>query len=654
MRLASAIFLLSCGFYLLTMSGHTYSADEETMLAVTRSLIERGDVAVMAVDESPFVALRPGLDDKGYSPFGVLPSLLAVPFHLLGSLIASSGPRFDYATRFAVTALNGLLTAATCAVLARWALRLGATKVWAAVLALLYGLATFAWPYARTFFSEPLAALLILVASERAHAAWQDPRPAARRIALLVSGLAAGLLLPTRIAAGITLPIFGFYVLWSAWRSSAGTTISAVTGRRVAHTLNLVGIWISGMIPGILIFIWYNLARFGTPLASGYASEAYLFTTPLLEGLTGLLFSPGKSVFLYAPPILLAIPGGIALWRRGERAVVLLALGLFLSQLGLYARWGQWQGGGVWGPRFLLPVVAPLMALGAGMFSSGTTRLPIGHWRVAVVMCLGLLGFAGNLGGVLLNFDTYIVSVPAEERDYRIESSPLLGHYRLLLERWQRYSTAPPVCKLGAGIYSSEAEDGALLPRRTGMRGVVNCITEVGGRLTLIIDDYRPAEAPPSALRLRLNGTDLGALPEGQRRAYHIFIEPGHVQLEIVARAWNPMSVGFSDRNELLGPLIKELRGVTSQGDELAIVDTAIAPLPTNPPIYRWAWNYEPHNQHLVDHWAWYLPRSELAGLHAQRLARFIIIAGTGLMVGGLMLLVGERLLSSRRSLRRS
>ena len=29
------------GFYLLTMSGHTYSADEETMLAVTRALLDR-------------------------------------------------------------------------------------------------------------------------------------------------------------------------------------------------------------------------------------------------------------------------------------------------------------------------------------------------------------------------------------------------------------------------------------------------------------------------------------------------------------------------------------------------------------------------------------------------------------------------------------
>lgn len=188
-------------------------------------------------------------------------------------------------------------------------------------------------------------------------------------------------------------------------------------------------------------------------------------------------------------------------------------------------------------------------------------------------------------------------------------------------------------------MYPSEAPDGAALPRRTGQRGVVDCVTEDGGRLTFVIDDWRPVEAPTSALRLRLNGNDLGVLPEGQRRVYHLLIEPGQAQLEIVARTWNPMAIGFSDRNDPLGPLITRLRGVTARGVELAVVDTAIAPLPVNP-LSRWAWNYDPPNQHLVDHWAWYLPRSELAGLPAQRLATFILSAGPGLMAVGLVLLV--------------
>jgi hypothetical protein len=98
MRLPMAVFLILSGFYLLTMSGHTYSSDEETMLAVTRGLIERGDVAVVVEDGAPVSALCPGRDGRVYSPYGVLPSLLAIPLHLPGTLIAPSGLQADYAS----------------------------------------------------------------------------------------------------------------------------------------------------------------------------------------------------------------------------------------------------------------------------------------------------------------------------------------------------------------------------------------------------------------------------------------------------------------------------------------------------------------------------------------------------------------------------
>jgi hypothetical protein len=68
------------------------------MLAVTRGLIERGDVAVVVEDGAPVSALRPGRDGRVYSPYGILPSLLAIPLHLPGTLIAPSGLQADYAS----------------------------------------------------------------------------------------------------------------------------------------------------------------------------------------------------------------------------------------------------------------------------------------------------------------------------------------------------------------------------------------------------------------------------------------------------------------------------------------------------------------------------------------------------------------------------
>ncbi|WP_044231882.1 hypothetical protein [Chloroflexus sp. Y-396-1] len=643
MRLALAVFFMLSGFYLLTMSGHTYSADEETMLAVTRSLLERGDVAVVVEDGAPVVALRPGRDGNVYSPYGILPSLLAIPLHLLGTIIAHTGSSADYASRFTVTMLNGLLTAATCAVIARWAQQLGATIGWSLVLALIYGLSTFAWVYARTFFSEPLAALLLLSATYYAWSAFQSSRT--NYWQLFVSGLLSGLLLVTRIAAAVALPIIALYILWelsNVWlqyRLLLQMYGIAVRRWHIPRSV-FIGVlsWMVGLLPGLALFGWYNLARFATPIASGYESEAFSFTTPLGEGLFGLLLSPGKSVFLYAPALLLALPGGIVFWRRGKRALVLIVVGLFLSHLFLYACWAHWPGGGVWGPRFLLPVVAPVIILASSLFMpTSAQQLKIG--LLILVLVLSTTGFIGNLGGVLLNFDTYVVSTPFHNSTYTIAESPLVGHWRLLFDRWARYRVPPPFCQLGDGIYAGESTDGAIFPRRTGPKGEFACLVNSAARITLILDDQRPVGAPDSQLRLRLNGYDQGRLPSGQRRLYHLRLPSGWSRLEVVVQPWNPLAIGFSDRDEPLGPIIVALYGQTDDDTRLAIVDTAVAPLPARPNP-RWAWYYEPANQHLIDHWLWYLPRSELTTEQALRMGGLIILTGTINLIVGIGLLV--------------
>lgn len=64
-----------------------------------------------------------------------------------------------------------------------------------------------------------------------------------------------------------------------------------------------------------------------------------------------------------------------------------------------------------------------------------------------------------------------------------------------------------------------------------------------------------------------------------------------------------------------------------------------MAPLPARPNP-RWAWYYEPANQHLIDHWLWYLPRSELTTEQALRMGGLIILTGTINLIVGIGLLV--------------
>src|SRR5207237_208612 len=59
---------------------------------------------------------------------------------------------------------------------------------------------------------------------------------------------------------------------------------------------------------------WFNYIRFGSILNFGYASER--FGGPFLKNLEGVLFSPGRSPFVYSPILVLAIPGTWLLLRK--------------------------------------------------------------------------------------------------------------------------------------------------------------------------------------------------------------------------------------------------------------------------------------------------------------------------------------------------
>ncbi len=93
------------------------------------------------------------------------------------------------------------------------------------------------------------------------------------------------------------------------------------------------------------------------------------FDTPLATGLHGFLLSPGKSVFIFAPPVVLALAGLRRLWKL-ERGVATVALLLPLTYLVFFARYTQWEGGYCVGPRYLVPSIV-LLSLGLGPMLSG-------------------------------------------------------------------------------------------------------------------------------------------------------------------------------------------------------------------------------------------------------------------------------------------
>ncbi|KPK74339.1 MAG: hypothetical protein AMJ79_14425 [Phycisphaerae bacterium SM23_30] len=83
-------------------------------------------------------------------------------------------------------------------------------------------------------------------------------------------------------------------------------------------------------------------------------------------GLPGLLFSPGKGMFIYNPFFILALMGLIPLWRT-SRAWVVFIMAAFSGCLLLHAMLSSFHGNWCWGPRYLCRHI-PLLFIAAAFF----------------------------------------------------------------------------------------------------------------------------------------------------------------------------------------------------------------------------------------------------------------------------------------------
>jgi len=185
-------------------------------------------------------------------------------------------------------------------------------------------------------------------------------------------------------------------------------------GAGVRPLLRRAALFAVGPLLAGLVQVGYNYLRYqGLPNAlfrTGYEHEPG-FSTPLDVGLAGLLFSPGKSLFLYAPALLLA-PLGLWLLARSAGRPGRVAAALIVAQAALSlvfnGMWWAWTGNFAWGPRLIFPVlpllVWPLAALGARI-----GVLP--RWRAAplagVWAALAVAGAIVSIPGALTDFQVY-------------------------------------------------------------------------------------------------------------------------------------------------------------------------------------------------------------------------------------------------------
>lgn len=476
MRHCITVFFILLIAYTLTFGGHLYSPDEEVMYRTTESLALRGS---LAVEPLMGFATRKGINGLEYAQYGIGQPLLAVPFYYLGdpiqSLMSDSSwiallgrlrtsfpsvapnetPYSQVSAmthHLALSIFNLFVTALAGSMLFALALRLTGSMRGAWVGALAWGIGSLAWPHSRTFFSEPLAGLCLLLSllclaryfipkisrdefiSADDYIA-EEPRSTGSTWFLILAGIAAGYGALVRIDSIVFFP---------------GLTLIALCGDFTSSPFSLRNFWDSLFQKKIAIrliafaapiaaagaiILTLNFLHYGNPLSSGYSDqpEGIAFSTPVLAGLYGFFMSIGKGLFFFSPALILAFWGTRPMIRRIP--VIAAGIGLvFIAFLLFNSSWRNWAGGWCWGPRHIYQIHVLL-------------ALPIAFWaadkwtstrRITAIIVM-VIGAAIQLYGSSQSFiDFYRVYYqdprpPSAHPLYDPQTEPTLGLYAVYI-----------------------------------------------------------------------------------------------------------------------------------------------------------------------------------------------------------------------------
>jgi hypothetical protein len=357
---ATALFVGVLCVYIAVFQGHLQIYDTQSMMGVTEHLIDQG--SLVSQGGSWHV-------DTKYAPYGIADSLLAAPLYAFSKVIGGFAGMANM--------INPILTAFSVVLVFRVARALGWRAFHGFIAAVGFGLASMALWYSTQLLSEPgvtLCVLAIVLGIIR----WGQ----GSTWAPLWIGLAAASAIQFRSdsvftvwVAFLAIPLF---VSWAAIWSRRSLLQVLVP---MAVSLGFLG--------------WYNELRFNKVFVGTYGPNGG-FVTPLWHGLDGLLLSPGKSLFVFDPLTVMGVIGLVVLFvgRAGvrHRPFGVLCLLLVVPRLLFFAKWGIWDGGVVWGPRFLLPVVPVLTLAVIPVLQATNPRRILGVVVRAVTVVLGVAG----------------------------------------------------------------------------------------------------------------------------------------------------------------------------------------------------------------------------------------------------------------------
>jgi hypothetical protein len=242
-----------------------------------------------------------------------------------------------------------------------------------------YAFGSMALTYSLLFYSHQLSAICVGAAWILA-ADFADGRR--RTWAIAAAGFLAGAAPLVDYEAAFAVPPIAAYIIY---RLRKGPLVRPLAIAAAAAA-----------VP-IAILLAYHTACFDSPLRTGYAaSTTYAsdhahgllgMTYPKAGAFWGSFFAPDNGLLPLAPWVLLAIPGGIFLWRRGARAEVAMIATIAAIFVYFISSIVFWRAGWQVGPRYLtalLPFLLPLVAVALAAWREQPLRFGIAGGAIGV------------------------------------------------------------------------------------------------------------------------------------------------------------------------------------------------------------------------------------------------------------------------------
>jgi hypothetical protein len=405
-RFYISLYLLVTGVYLITASGRIGLSDSVAMFNVAQSVAQNRSLSSEPCELDPnnldagsSVGCVPGARGGHYAGYGLVPSLLVVPVILGAKAVSAMG----YANALLISKVGASIFTVfvgglACLVLARWILKLGYNRFTAVTGACIFAFASPFWNGSvGGFLSEPYFTLALLAAA----CLLSNPR---RKSSCVLAGLAFGIACGTRINGVVLFPAFilcmAFYV--RSYKLPVSRFVRDVVEFSVPFSVC------------VLLIAWANYARFGSPFKTGYhlafPTLSILFSTPLFRGFFGLLFSPEVGLLVFAPWILVAVIFFPKFVREHLPEAILCGVSCLIYII-FFAKFFDWHGGTVAGPRLLIPLLPflVLMMVPAIQYLQQGAAIKPRRWVVISTLMAALFGvaFVIQLLGTIFPVDRY-------------------------------------------------------------------------------------------------------------------------------------------------------------------------------------------------------------------------------------------------------